>query len=87
MSRENICWTCKHWEECFKYRYGNKKQEYMEKIFKQKDNWGQSIIYVEKCKNFEYEDPDLQKKSISGIHNAENEKICDIIDVVENYFE
>ena len=52
----NICWKCKHWEECFKYRYGNKKQEYMEKTTVEEDMWGHSVIYVGKCKNYTYEE-------------------------------
>lgn len=30
----------------------------MKKIYKQKDDWGQQVIYVEKCNNFKYEDYD-----------------------------
>ena len=34
----------------------------MEKIKKMKDDWGEWVIYVEKCKNFSYEiQPDMPK--------------------------
>lgn len=28
----------------------------MKKIFKEKDDWGQEVIYVAQCSNFKYED-------------------------------
>lgn len=62
--RRNICWKCKHWEECFKYRYGNKKQDYMEEIKKRKDSWGEYVIYVSKCNRYEYEKQDLHNTEI-----------------------
>ena len=61
--RKNICWKCKHWQECFKYRYGNIKKEYMKEIKKAKDSWGQNVIYVGKCDNYEYENQDLHNTS------------------------
>lgn len=32
----------------------------MKKIYKEKDDWGQNVIYVEECNNFDYEkQPDI----------------------------
>ena len=56
--RRNICWKCKHWQECFKYRYGNIQKDYMKKIKKGKDDWGQTVIYVSKCDNYTIQNPD-----------------------------
>lgn len=53
--KKNICWKCKHWEECFKNRYGNFEQAYMKKIWKAKDEIGLDVIYVEECDRFENE--------------------------------
>jgi len=58
----------------------------MERIKKMQDDWGEWIIYVGKCSQYEYEDPEIPKNPIFGIHNPEEEKIYDIIDAVENYF-
>ena len=66
LPRKNICWKCKHWEECFKYRYGNKEQDYMKKTKKRKDRWGQYVIYVGECDKYEYEKQCL--------HNTKNRK-------------
>ena len=43
----NICCKCKHWDECFKYRYGNKPQDYMKKYIILYTNGVQDIIYAE----------------------------------------
>lgn len=86
MRDKNICWRCKNWDKCFVNRYYDNKQDYMKKTYKKKDDWGQDVIYVEECEKYEYEDPEVPKKAIIGIHNEEFEKIYDIIDAVENYF-
>ena len=60
----------------------------MKKYTRQKDDWGQDIIYVEECTKYEYEDPDLPRKKPSTLHkkeNVKNERICDIMKKVENY--
>lgn len=31
----------------------------MKKITKEKDSWGEYIIYVSNCKNYKYEEPDI----------------------------
>ncbi len=36
----------------------------MEKTYKEKDHYGKYIIYVQKCKNYKYENPDNPKKPI-----------------------
>ena len=59
----------------------------MEKIKRMKDDWGEWVIYVEKCKKFNYEDPEVPKNPIFDLHNPELYKIYDIMDVVENYFD
>ena len=79
MLRGNICWKCQHWQECFKYRYGNKKQEYMKKIKKAKDSWGETVIYVLECEKYEYEKQ-------SDLHNIKNKRMCDIMYLAGNYF-
>lgn len=58
----------------------------MKKITKEEDEWGQLVIYVEKCNKYEYENPEVPKKSIYDLHNEEFDKIYDILDAVENYF-
>jgi hypothetical protein len=60
----NICCKCKHWDECFKYRYGNKPQDYMKKYIKEKDNWGQDVIFVEKCSKFKKENQERPPRRI-----------------------
>ena len=77
--RKNICWKCQHWEECFKYRYGNQKQSYMEKIVRDRDEWGELVIYVEKCKKYKYEKQ-------RDLHKEKNARIYDIIYSVEDYY-
>mgnify|MGYP003571312960 CR=1 FL=1 len=34
---------------------------------KKADDWGEPIIYVQKCKNYKYEDPEKPKKKPSEI--------------------
>lgn len=58
----------------------------MKKITRQKDHWGQDVIYVEKCTRYEYENPVQAKKTVSSLHNAENIRINDILYVLENYY-
>lgn len=58
----------------------------MKKIYKQKDDWGQDVIYVEKCKKYEEEDPDTPKSKDFYLHNPDLERIDDIIYTVEDYF-
>ncbi len=58
----------------------------MEKVKKCKDDWGEYIIYVEKCKKYKYENPEKPKLPVSYLHNEEFDKIYDIIDAVEDYF-
>ena len=63
--KRNLCWKCKYWQECFKSRYGNKPEDYMKKIWREKDDWGQDVIYVEECEKFKYEHYDTPKVKIS----------------------
>ena len=79
MLRGNICWKCKHWEECFKYRYANKKLKYMKEIFRKKDSYGELIIYVTKCDKYKYEEQ-------IDLHNIKNKRMYDIMYLVENYY-
>ena len=50
------------------------------------DSWGDTYINVGKCNKYEYENPEIPKTPIPDLHNTEIDKIYDIIDVVENYF-
>lgn len=59
----------------------------MKKIQRLKDSWGDIYINVGECDKYKYEDPEVPKKPILDLHNEEIDKIYDIIDVVENYFE
>lgn len=56
--KRKLCWRCKHWEECFKYIFGNNKQDYMKEIKRDKDSWGDTIIDVYSCERYKYEYPD-----------------------------
>lgn len=58
----------------------------MKKVKRQKDSWGQYVIYVSKCQKYEYENPEIPKNPILDLHNQNIDKIYDILDVVENYF-
>lgn len=51
----------------------------MKKISKERDSWGEIVIYVEKCDNYKYE------KQIS-LHNTKNKRTYDIMYLVENYY-
>lgn len=44
-----------------KKRYGNFKQNYMKKIWREKDELGLNVIYVEQCDRFKRE---IQKEII-----------------------
>lgn len=57
----------------------------MLKIDKIKDNWGDVVIRVWKCENFE-NDKNIPKNPTFDLHNTETEKISDILNAVENYF-
>ncbi len=57
----------------------------MKKITKEKDQYGNNVIYVAKCNKYEYEDPEKPKKPISDLHNQRFAEIDDIIDMVEDY--
>lgn len=57
----------------------------MNKIVRQKDDWGDYVIYVEECEKYEYENPDAIKSVEFYLHNPELKKIDDIIYKVENY--
>ncbi len=50
----------------------------MKEITKEKDEWGQWVIYVWKCSNFEYEHPDTPKVMLCQ-HDLENSEEDDII--------
>lgn len=58
----------------------------MQEIQKVQDHFGDNVIYVEKCTNFKYEDPDTPKTPIYSIHNVEFAHIYDILNRVENYY-
>lgn len=70
--RENICWKCQNWENCFKYRYGNARQEYMKKISKVKDSWGETVIYVSKCDRYKVENPDIPRLMSTDLQKKNN---------------
>lgn len=75
----NICWKCQHWQKCFKNRYGNQKQDYMKKINRKRDSWGQFVIYVEECEKYLHERQEVD--IITG-----KERVYDIMYRVENYY-
>lgn len=63
----------------------------MKKIKKIPDDWGQNVIYVQKCDKYEYEVqsdmPYLNKKECRHkIDKFENPRIYDIIKRSEDYF-
>ena len=41
----------------------------MKKITKQKDYWGQEVIYVAKCDNYKVENPDTPKIYVNEFEN------------------
>jgi len=51
-----ICWQCQNWEKCFHYRYYNERKPYMKEICREKDSWGQDVIYVSQCEKYKYEE-------------------------------
>ena len=51
----------------------------MEKIKRDKDSWGDLVIYVEKCTEYEYEEQ-------TDLHNTKNKRLYDIMYLVENYY-
>lgn len=57
----------------------------MKEITKEKDEWGQWVIYVYKCNKFKYEHPDTIKNDLCK-HNLNGFIKSDIIDKDENYF-
>lgn len=77
--RRKLCWKCEHWQECFKYRYGNLKQDYMKKIKRARDSWGDTIIYVYECEKYKYE---KQEVDIT----PKEKRLYDIMYRVENYY-
>lgn len=60
----------------------------MKKITKEKDSWGQYVIYVEECEQYKYEEPDIPK-NLQKLCKCNDTKIrlYDILEVVENYFD
>lgn len=60
----------------------------MKKTTKEKDSWGQYVIYVEECELYKYEEPDIPKNLRSLCkRNDTKMRLCDILEVVENYFD
>lgn len=62
----------------------------MTKINRDKDSWGQDVIYVEKCEKYIKQNQDLPIYITERLHNQENiinPRLCDIIQSVENYLE
>lgn len=53
----------------------------MTDIHTSKDEWGQYVIYVNKCEKYEYE----EQIDTYDLHNIENRRIYDIILREENY--
>lgn len=51
----------------------------MEKIVRDRDEWGELVIYVEKCKKYKYEKQ-------RDLHKEKNARIYDIIYSVEDYY-
>ena len=48
----NICHECVYHEKCMGYRYNNVQTKFMEKVSKQENKDGNTIIFVEECNNF-----------------------------------
>lgn len=60
----------------------------MKKTTKEKDSWGQDVIYVEECDLYEYEEPDIPKNLQKLCkYNDTKMRLYDILEIVENYFE
>lgn len=51
----------------------------MKKIKKQKDSYGQNVIYVAECDRYLYEEQEVDI-------NEKNERLCDILYLIENYY-
>ena len=62
------------------------KQDYMKQTYREKDSYGDLVIYVQKCDKYKYENPEKPRKPILDLHNPETWKINDIMDAVEDYF-
>ena len=63
----NICHKCLYHERCMVYRYNNVQTKYMKKVYRQKNNDGNKVIYVEECSKFtqrifKYSSEKLKKK-------------------------
>ena len=63
----------------------------MREITREKDDWAQYVIYVQKCDRYEYEyQPDMpwlnKKESIHKTSKFVNKRINDIMVSRENYF-
>lgn len=85
MNRATKCYSCENWDKCYKYIYGNKKQNFMTKIDRIKASDGLITIRVWECEKYVFQ-PNVPKKSISSLHNQESTKIYDIMCLVEDYF-
>ena len=62
----------------------------MTKINRDKDSWGQDVIYVEECEKYMKQNQDLPIYISKRLHNQDNminPRLCDIIQTVENYLE
>ena len=87
MNRATKCWSCGNWDKCYKYLYGNKKQEYMKKIDKIKDSYGETIIRVWQCENFEKVANDIpiyitKRIKNKSLRNSENVRILILRDIL-----
>lgn len=51
----------------------------MKKIFREKDSYGELIIYVLKCDKYKYEEQ-------IDLHNIKDKRMYDIMYLVENYY-
>ena len=56
----------------------------MLKIQREKDEWGQDVIYVESCSKYKFEDPETPKVKLC-IPDLYGNEIYDIIEKEENY--
>ena len=82
------CWSCGNWDSCYKFLYGNNKQDYMKNIDKIIDDWGEPVIRVYECEKFRKVPQDLPICIAERLHkkeNDENSRIYDIMKEVENY--
>jgi len=60
----------------------------MIEITKEKDSWGQNVIYVSKCKRYERQNQDLPIYIANRLHKGEihkNPRLYDILFCVEDY--